>query len=844
VSEEAKTKRQQAAEGYTAGQIKVLRNLEAVRKRPSMYIGDTTLRGLHHLVYEVVDNAVDEAMAGHCQNIRVRINSDASVTVRDDGRGIPIEIHPGEGKPALEVVMTVLHSGAKFDKASYKVSGGLHGVGVSVVNALSEWLVVQVGRDGKLYEMRFVRGTTSGPLREIGPARSVGTSVSFMPDPEIFPDRNFTYELLATRLRELAYLNQGLRIKISDERTGKSDEFCFVEGLRAFVAHLNEGKEALHRVVYFQQHDIDTQLMCELALQFNDGYSENVLAFANNIHTVEGGTHLSGFRAALTRTLNQYARKAGLIKGSSVPSGDDWREGLTAVLSVRVPEPQFEGQTKTKLGNSEVGSFVERVINEHLSNYLEEHPADAKRVAGKGVQAARAREAARRAREAARKGALSSGGLPGKLWDCRDRGIEHTELFLVEGDSAGGSAKQGRDAARQAILPLRGKILNVEKARIDKMLSHTEIRTIIAALGTGIGADDFNVAKRRYGKIVIMCDADVDGSHIRTLLLTFLFRHMRPLVEEGHVYVAQPPLYLLTKSGRGEYVRDEATLNERLTQWGLAGTRLVVQDGPDRELSGKELAELLEVLGGIETQAGMLGARGIAFEEFIRRHRDPQSGALPVIRALLGDEEHYFYSGEEFEQFRQEVQRRFGEVELQDASVRVALDDEEEPGQNGETPRLVKVELRECKRLGELFNKLAGWGLGVEDYFAVRAESVSGDRAPARFVLSGEGQEEVEPENLAEVVAGIRQLGSRGVQIKRFKGLGEMNADELWETTMDPARRVLVRMVVSEHASDPDQLALDAAEADRLFGILMGENVEARRQFVEANALNVRQLDI
>ncbi len=341
-----------------------------------------------------------------------------------------------------------------------------------------------------------------------------------------------------------------------------------------------------------------------------------------------------------------------------------------------------------------------------------------------------------------------------------------------------------------------------------------------------------------------MCDADVDGSHIRTLLLTFLFRHMRPLVEEGHVYVAQPPLYLLTKSGRGEYVRDDATLNERLTQWGLEGTKLVVQDGPDRELSGKDLAELLEVLGGIETQAGMLGARGIAFEEFIRRHRDPQSGALPVIRALLGDEEHYFYSGEEFEQFRQEVQRRFGEVELQDASVRVALDDEEEPGQNGETPRLVKVELRECKRLGELFNKLAGWGLGVEDYFAVRAESVSGDRAPARFVLSGEGQEEVEPENLAEVVAGIRQLGSRGVQIKRFKGLGEMNADELWETTMDPARRVLVRMVISEHASDPDQLALDAAEADRIFGILMGENVEARRQFVETNALNVRQLDI
>jgi len=833
-----------ATGGYDVGQIKVLRNLEAVRKRPAMYIGDTGARGLHHLVYEVVDNAVDEAMADRCHNIRVRIEADGSVTVRDDGAGIPVEMHPEEGKPALEVVMTILHSGAKFEKTSYKVSGGLHGVGVSVVNALSEWLVARVGRGGKMYEIRFARGKTTQELREVGAARSDGTTVSFKPDPDIFPDINFNYDILVTRLRELAYLNQGLRIKISDERSGQVDEFLFTEGLKAFVEHLNEGKEALHRAIRFQQEDDETQLVCEIAIQYNDGFSENVLSFANNIHTIEGGTHLSGFRSALTRTLNQFARKAGLLKNHAVPTGEDIREGLTALVAVRVPEPQFEGQTKTKLGNSEVGSFVERVVNEHLGNYLEEHPAESKRIVGKTVQAARAREAARKARDAARKGVLSSGGLPGRLWDCRERDVERTELFLVEGPSAGGSAKQGRDATIQAIMPLKGKILNVEKARIDKVLGHEEIRTIIAALGTGVGSDDFDLSKRRYGKIVVMCDADVDGSHIRTLLLTFLFRHMRPLVETGCVYVAQPPLYLLTKGKKSEYIRNDATLGHRLTQWGLEGARLVVRDGQQRELGGNELADLIALLEEIETGAAVLRRRGVHFESFVRRHRDPETGGLPRIRALLDDEEHYFYREEEFDSFRRQALERFGQAGVEDIGGPEAAEEDEEPVAAEQRHRLAKVELRECERLEELLRRLAAMGLGVEDYFAERAESVSGEREPAKFVLFGEGSEPMELDNLAGVVGGVRALGQKGVEIKRFKGLGEMNPQELWETTMDPSRRMLTRVVISEDQSDPDQLAADAGEADRMFSILMGENVEARREFIEDNALRVKQIDV
>ena len=825
---------EQADAPYGADEIKVLRGLEAVRKRPSMYIGDTTLRGLHHLVYEVVDNAIDEAMAGACTRISVRLNADGSARVRDNGRGIPIDMHPQEGKPALEVVMTVLHSGAKFEKGSYKVSGGLHGVGVSVVNALSEWLIAQVGKDGKAHQMRFERGRTVGKLQDAGPASVTGTTVTFKPDPEIFPDRTFNYDTLANRMREMAYLNEGLEIRISEEKSGRSEEFCFTDGLRAFVAHLSAGKNPLHPIIQLKQEDSDTNLQCEIALQYNDGFTENVVSFANNIHTVEGGAHLSGFRSALTRTLNQYARKENLLKGGIVPTGEDLREGLTAVIAVRVPEPQFEGQTKTKLGNSEVSGFVERVVNSQLSAYLEEHPSEAKRVAGKAVQAARAREAARKAREAARKGAMWSGGLPGKLWDCRSKDVEATELFVVEGDSAGGSAKQGRDSAHQAILPLRGKILNVEKARIDRVLGHDAITTIIGALGTGIGADDFDVTKRRYGKIILMCDADVDGSHIRTLLLTFLFRHMKPLVEQGCVYVAQPPLYLLSKGRRGEYVNDDTGLNDRLRRWGLAGTQLKLCNGQDRQVEGGALAELIELLEDIEAEAAVLERRGLDLEPFMRRHREPETGALPILRATLDNEEHFFYSQEEVEAFRRTAEERLGQVEVGD----------EEDATETVGPKMVVVELRESERLAALFNKLAEHGLTLEDYFAERTESVSGELPPAKFILESSGQDDLDLDNLAGVVPGIRQIGSRGVEVKRFKGLGEMNPGELWETTMNPRTRRLLRVVISEDESDPDQFAADAAEADRIFSILMGENVEARREFIEANALSVGQLDI
>jgi len=836
-----------AAHAYDASSIRVLEGLTAVRKRPAMYIGDTTTRGLHHLVYEVVDNAIDEAMAGYCTSIRVRIGADGSCTVRDDGRGIPVDMHPTEGKPALEICMTVLHAGGKFDRDTYKVSGGLHGVGVSVVNALTARLRVEVSRDGKTYAMAFERGKTVQPMEEIGAARKSGTRIEFLPDPEIFPDTTFSYDVLAARLRELAYLNQGLTIKFADERSGQEDEFCFDQGLRAFVAHLNEGKTPLHTpAIYFSNTDEQQGLIGEVALQYNDGFNENVLSFANNINTVEGGTHLSGFRSALTRTINAYARKANLLKGSIAPTGDDLREGLTAVVSVKVPEPQFEGQTKTKLGNSEVGTFVETTVNQMLGNFLEEHPADAKRIVGKAVQAAQAREAARKARDLARKTALSGGGLPGKLWYCTSRSREDSELFLVEGDSAGGSAKQGRDSRHQAILPLGGKILNVEKARIDKILSHEEIRTIIQALGTGIGAEEFDIDKRKYDKIVLMCDADVDGSHIRTLLLTFLFRHMRPLVEQGHVYIAQPPLYQLKKGRKSEYVVSDRVYHERLTQWGLEGTRLRVLDSPDappRELTGRSLAALLERLNSVEWYARLLRRRGIHFAEFVQRHRDPETGQLPVLRVSLDGDEHFFYSEKEFAEFRKAAEQRFGEVDVVDGTLGTAA-----PGGNGNggtaSIQLVQTDLSDCKPLAGLLRDCEAQGFTVQDYFAQRSEDAAGEKAPAKFVLVDAAGDGTPLDNLAAVAAAVRQIGTKGVTIKRFKGLGEMNPQELWETTMDPGRRVLRKVLVSDEPDDPESFDSGLREADRIFSILMGEDVEARRGFIETNAAQAKNLDI
>src|SRR4051794_7603707 len=633
--------------GYDDSMIRVLEGLEAVRVRPGMYIGDTTARGLHHLIWEIVDNSIDEAMAAFAKTIHIKINADNSCTVTDDGRGIPVGMHPTEGIPTVEVVFTVLHAGGKFEHggaAAYKVTGGLHGVGASVVNALSEWLEVEVSRDGKVFHMEFERGKTASPLKEIAKSAKSGTKVTFKADNQIFPDIEFKYEVLQKRARELAYLNEALHIIIEDERTGKKDEFKYDQGLIEYVKYLNDGKNTLHPIIYFKKVDDESGLQLEVAMQYNDGYADTIESFANNINTHEGGTHLSGFKTALTGTINRHAEKEGWIKGER-PTGDDVREGLIAVLSVKVPEPQFEGQTKTKLGNSEVEGFVSSAVSEKLSSYFEENPKDARSIFEKGMLAAEAREAARKARELTRrKNSLEGNALPGKLADCRSKSNEDTELFLVEGDSAGGSAKQGRDSNVQAILALRGKLLNVEKANLVKMLGHEEIRTIISALGCGI-RDDFNLDKRRYGKIIIMTDADVDGSHIRTLLLTFFFRHMQELIRAGRVYVAQPPLYMVTRRKKSEYVLNERKMRDTLTELGLEGTTLVIRDADDatkevRRLDGADMRKVIDVLTKLEELVKVVRRRGIDFADFLGRRRE---GKLPQYRVIVDGEEHFLH---------------------------------------------------------------------------------------------------------------------------------------------------------------------------------------------------------
>ncbi|MFQ5423066.1 MAG: DNA gyrase subunit B [Phycisphaerae bacterium] len=845
---------------YDADSIRVLEGMEAVRKRPSMYIGDTGLHGLHHLVWEVVDNAIDEALAGHCNRILVKINSDGSCTVQDDGRGIPVEAkslpdNPRlDGKSTLEIVMTVLHAGGKFDSDSYAISGGLHGVGVSVVNALSEWLVVEVERiepdaeTGRIYSMGFERGEVTRPLKELGDTRRTGTRVEFKPDPEVFKDTRFRTDTLITRLRELAYLNDGLQIEFIDEREGRKEQFCYQEGLKAFVAYINEGKEPLHKVQLLSGSDEENGLACRVAFQFNGSYNENTLAFANNIKNRDGGTHLSGFSTALTRTLNAYARKSNQLKGNLTIRGEDWREGLTAVVAVKVREPDFQGQTKDRLMNADVDSFVQQVVNRQLGHWLEENPADAKRVVAKGVGAAVAREAARKAREATRKSALASGNLPGKLWDCQSRNPDECELFLVEGDSAGGSAKQGRDATTQAILPLKGKILNVEKARLDRILSHEEISQIIRALGCGVpGSDDFNVSKCRYGKIILMTDADVDGSHIRTLLMTFLFRYMQPLIEAGKVFIAQPPLYMLKRGKTSEFVLNDAFLDRELAERGLKSARLAIREfdeagkpnGRERQLSGDELSQLVSVLDEIAYGACVLARRGIDFASFVRGRRQPEGGALPRVRAVLAGEEHYFYSDDEFNQFRREAHEKLGELEVVDGGLGSTGGD----AGSGPVARLVRDELPESKELEAALKWLDGHHLTLDDYFSRREELVTGELPAARFLLLGEGDTTTELDNIAVLPSAVRDLGQKGSTLKRFKGLGEMNPEELWETTLDPKRRHLLLVVISEE-NDGEQAELELREADRMFSILMGSDVETRRAFIEANAVHVRDLDV
>jgi len=825
------------ANKYDESKIKVLRGLEAVRKRPGMYIGDTTPRGLHHLVWEIVDNAIDEAMAGRCKNISITIHPDGSCTVTDDGAGIPVGPHPTEKISTLEVVFCHLHAGGKFDHDTYKVSGGLHGVGASVVNALSEWMEVEVSRDGEVWSMEFQRGKKQADLRKIGSRKRSGTRVTFKPDTTIFPDPSFHYDVLTTRIRELAYLNEGVCLKFKDERDNREETFQYNKGLLAFLAHVNEAKSVLHSPIVISKEDEQTRQMADIVMQYNDGYSETILSFANNINTIEGGTHLSGFKSALTRTINAYARSAKLIKNGDTPSGDDLREGLSAIVSVKVPEPQFEGQTKTKLGNSEVESFVTQVVNEQLGIWLEEHPTEARRVVNKAIQALQAREAARKARDLTRrKGALTSGSLPGKLADCRSKDVESTELFLVEGDSAGGPAKQGRDSAVQAILPLKGKILNVEKARLDKILNFSEIQTIISALGCGIGEDEFNITRLRYGKVIIMTDADVDGSHIRTLLLTFFFRHMKPLLLCGRIFIAQPPLYQVARKKTKQYVLDERQMRDTLISLGLEGTSLEVYDLSGKKptlagtFSGAQLRQLVETLEALWEKISIVERRGLDFADLLKNR---PKGKLPTHWLLVDGENIFCHSIEQY----QDMLEKYGRLNDEDEdSQEEPTDRKSQPPrdeQAHEGPILQKrAELHEVREIARLFEVIRGMGLSIEDYYLRRLELVTGEKAPAKYILRNESQV-MELDNIAQIAPGVRKLGSGDIEIKRFKGLGEMNADELWETTMDPQRRKLLRVRLEE-----------AEEAERMFTLLMGDNVERRRAFIEEHALEVINLDV
>ena len=806
---------------YDASRIKILGGLEAVRKRPDMYIGDRGVGGLHHLVYEVLDNSVDEAMAGYCDVVSVHIEADGCCTVEDNGRGVPVELHAEAKKSALEVVLTTLHAGGKFDSESYKIAGGLHGVGVSVVNALSEWLEADVYRDGMHYHLECVRGKATEPVQQIGPTEKRGTKICFKPDEEIFGDAEFEYETLLKRIREMAYLNAGLQITFKDDRQNKKELFRFEDGIRAFVQHLNEGKEVLHKdVIYFSKEDIGARMSCEIALQYNNGYTENVLVFANNIRNIDGGTHLSGFRTALTRTMNYYARTNNLVKNGQTTTGEDLREGLTAVVTVKLSDPHFEAQTKVRLTNPEVGSFVETTVNEQLGHFLEEHPPEAKRILNKAIQAAAAREAARKARELTRrKGALSTANLPGKLWDCASREKIATEIFVVEGDSAGGSAKAGRDRNIQAILPLKGKILNVEKARIDKMLAHDEIRTIISALGTGIGTEDFDLEKCRYGKVILMTDADVDGAHIRTLLLTFFFRQMTQLFTSNMIYIAQPPLYEVKAKGarKSEYVLSEAHMQKRMIKRGLEGTELLIRNAEkpqlSRKVSGAQLAKLVKSLADAERIITVLGRRGISFAGFIQAYYDGEQ--LPRFRVRVNGQEDVFYEKTEYEKRLDELSDRLeAETQIEDESI-------------------VAEELREVVRINAINQQLkSDFGLDIRDFLLKPVKTVSGEVLPTKFKLVN-GDDQYEIASLADICPAIRQIGGKGIEIKRFKGLGEMNADQLWETTMNPATRTLLSVKLD-----------DAGEADRLFSILMGDDVEKRRNFIREHALEVQNLDI
>ena len=802
-----------SSRGYDATTIKVLGGIEAVRKRPAMYIGDTGARGLHHLVYEVVDNSIDEAMVGFCRRISVIIHPDNSVSVIDDGRGIPVDRHKTEKKPALEVVMTTLHAGGKFDSKAYRVSGGLHGVGVSAVNALSEWLEVEVKRSGKIHHMSFKKGIREKPLKVVGRTKSTGTKVTFRADEEIFEDLTISYDILAKRLRELAFLTRDVKITLNDERTDRSDEFRYKGGITSFVQFLNQNKNTLHKkVLYLSKVKENNEV--EIGIQYNDGYTENIYSFANNINTVEGGTHLSGFKSALTRTVNYYARSRNILKESDAGmSGDDVREGLTAIISVRVRDPQFEGQTKTKLGNSEISGIVESVLNEGLGAFLEENPSAARAIVGKCATAALARAAARKARDLTRrKGALESGGLPGKLADCSEKDPALCEIYLVEGDSAGGSAKQGRDRRFQAILPLKGKILNVEKARPIKILSNNEIRTMIQAIGTGIGVEDFNIEKTRYQKIIIMTDADVDGSHIRTLLLTFFYRQMKELVENGYIYLARPPLYKIKRKKKERYVESDEEMNKILLDLGSEDVRLIrLKD--KREFTRIQFLKLLDILTRLDLPINQLRKRGINWDDYVAL-KNENTQELPLYRVRFNHQEKFLFNDEELSQFS-------GEWEADHPAPEGESENESEVEEEGEGIEL--MEIYESREITKCLKEMKKLGVPL----------VSKKKATKPLYELVEDDERIPLYLVREILQRVRAIGRRGMTIQRYKGLGEMNPEQLWESTMDPDKRTLVQVKLE-----------DAVAADETFTILMGDQVEPRRNFIFANALFVKNLDI